>query len=111
MSRKKYTSKKEKPIADAMKFKVGDRVKVKSYQDICKIGGEYNSDTKGIPSIHPNNYFFTDEMKRFCEKEYKIRYVFPKTKIYTLSPIGDDYGFAEEWLEKVNNPMTKVNGL
>ena len=84
-----------------MKFKVGGRVKVKSYQDICKIGGEYNSYTKGIPSIHPNNYFFTDEMKRFCEKEYKIRYVFPKTKTYNLSPIGDDYGFAEEWLEKI----------
>lgn len=40
-------------------------------------------------------------MKRFCEKEYKIKYGFPKTKTYNLSPIGDDYGFVEEWLEKV----------
>ena len=49
-----------------MKFKVGDRVRVKSYQDICKICGEYDSSVGGIPSIYPyNRYYFTDEMKRF----------------------------------------------
>lgn len=85
-----------------MNFKVGDRVKVKSYSDICEIGGEYDSSIGGIPSIYPHNrYYFTDEMKRFCEKEYRVKYSFPKTKIYNLSPIGDDYGFAEEWLEEV----------
>lgn len=85
-----------------MKFKVGDKVRVKSYPDICKIGGEYDSSIGGIPSIYPyNRYYFTDEMKKFCGKEYKVRYSFPKTKTYNLSPIGDDYGFAEEWLEEV----------
>ena len=46
-----------------MQFKVGDIVKVKSYQDICRIGGEYDSSIGGIPSIHPyNRYYFTDEV-------------------------------------------------
>lgn len=85
-----------------MKFKVGDKVRVKSYQDICKVGGEYDSSIGGIPSTYLyNRYYFTDEMKRFCGWECKIRYVFSETKIYILSPLGDDYGFAEEWLEEI----------
>lgn len=86
-----------------MEFKVGDIVKVKSYQDICKISGEYDSSIGGIPPIYSyDRYCFTDEIKKFCEKECKIKYAFPETKTYNLSPIGDAYGFAEEWLEKIN---------
>lgn len=64
-----------------MKFKVGDRVKVKSYPDICKIGGECDSSIGGIPSIYPyNRYYFTDEMKNFVRKSIKLDIFFLKQK-------------------------------
>lgn len=85
-----------------MKFKVGDLVRVKPYDEIVKTG-EYYPDM-GIQSTTNKDYFFTDDMKKMCCKEYVIALEYPQTKTYILSYNNGwhkNYGFVKEWLEKI----------
>lgn len=84
-------------------MKQGDLVRVKSYSEIVKTG-DYIVSMGGIQSTTNRDYFFVDEMKDMCGKEYTIAIVYPKTKSYILCENGSmhkEYGFVKEWLEKV----------
>lgn len=73
-----------------MKFKVGDKVKVREWDDMKK---EFGVDSLG--NIDISNCCFIYAMKKFCGKTYIISQI--RSKGYYLSDCGD-YIFADETL-------------
>lgn len=74
-----------------MKYKVGDIVRVRDWDDMVK---EFGTDDYGIKTIVP----FVEKMRRFCGKEYMIKKV--ECNCYKLDGT-DDWCFAEDTLEDV----------
>ena len=81
-----------------MKFKVGDKVRIRSWEDMEK---EYGIDKYSFLKVKP---CFTDEMKKFCDKIVTISYA-DSDETYNIAE--DDVGF---WFSgKVMIPVTLEN--
>lgn len=83
-----------------MKYKAGDIVRVRDWDDMEK---QYGLDDGGNIHIYP---YFTKDMKQYCGKDYKVSTVFKES-----------YNFegAEDWVftdEMLTNPSfnLKING-
>lgn len=84
-------------------MKQGDLVRVKPYSEIVKTG-DYYSTIGGVQSTTNEHYYFLDEMKKMCGKEYVIADKSIEKKTYTLCDNNGrhkEYRFVKEWLEKV----------
>ena len=74
-----------------MKYKVGDKVRVRDWDDMVK---EFGTDDYGIKT----KVAFVEKMRKFCGKEYMIKKV--ECNCYELDGT-DDWDFAEDTLEDV----------
>lgn len=82
-----------------MKYKVGDKVRVRTWKDMAK---EYGIDefTGSIRVPHS----FTHTMKKYCGKIMTIKNVF--YDFYLLEEADEPWCFSEEMLESVSTPTT-----
>lgn len=101
-----------------MKFKVGDKVRIKSLKEIAAIStrdcdGDYLTkytyyDPEFCRDITDNIYFIT-EMFEFCGEECIIEDYDENKGHYYLGGVSaiSNYQFIESWLEKVENAEEK----
>ena len=76
-----------------MKYKVGDKVKVREWDDMAKEFSVYgNGDIRGI-----GVYFFAKSMKKLCGKTVTIKKVHAYG--YEINEINDAYSFTDEMFE------------
>lgn len=76
-----------------MKYKVGDKVRVREWQDMAK---EYSVDGNGN-IIGIGIYFFAKSMKKLCGKTVTIKKV--HSYGYEINEINDAYSFTDEMFE------------
>lgn len=87
-----------------MKFKVGDKVRVRSWESMKK---EFGNDKYGGVNCY---YNFTPKMKKFCETVHTIKSVNNEFKYYYLED-GAYYRFSGDMLEPVKEPTKEpTNG-
>jgi hypothetical protein len=77
-----------------MKYKVGDKVKVRSWEDMEK---EYGVDSGGF--ILAGTVYFSSDMRKFCGKRVTIRIVIPEESAYFVKGDMEDYWFTDAMLE------------
>lgn len=99
-----------------MKFKVGDRVRVKPISELKKLfkknavpdsmGWYY---TYKLSDGSNRRIYFTLNMKDACEEAAKIIYVDKERYIlefeHKVFPESQNYEFVEDWLEPFDNPI------
>lgn len=74
-----------------MKYKVGDIIRVRDWDDMER---QYGTDSDGDIRL-PDGWWFKNSMKPFCGKDYKISKVFVTS--YLLEDT-DDYHFTDDML-------------
>ena len=85
-----------------MKYKVGDKVKVKSWEELSKIGVH---DLDGDIKHRDGDLLFITSMKHLCGNEYIIKNV--NYNSYDLE--GVDFTFEDWMLEGIVKESTKPN--
>ena len=87
------------------KFKVGDKVKVRKWEDMVKEFGLRSPNTINVP------YGFTDTMRRFCGNVYTIKdYIDMGYGGYCLQDVGG-FNFTDEMLEKAEETFDRDTAL
>lgn len=89
-----------------MKFKVGDKVRIRSWEDMEK---EFGVDSDGDIKCH---YFFTQDMKDLCGKIFTIS----RIGLYTVSfKENQTYSFSTDMIEPVtlenSQPLYEIHIL
>lgn len=88
------------------KYKVGDKVRVKSLEWY-----NFNKDEKGNVLPHYDKHlFFPEEMSEDCGKEFEIRYVY-SNEIYLLKGnewMWEDWMFEEESKTKEQQVLEQI---
>lgn len=77
-----------------MKYKVGDKVRVRAWEDM---ENEFGLDNDGDINCPPR--YFTTEMSELCGKTMRVSDVLPYSDAYFLE--GDSHFFTDEMLEDV----------
>ena len=77
-----------------MKYKVGDKVKVREWDDMAK---EFGVDSDG-DIIGTGLYLFAKSMKKFCGKTVTIKKIHASS--YEINEINGAYAFIDEMLEQ-----------
>lgn len=79
-----------------MKYKVGDKVRVRQWDDMAKEFGVNNG------NIHINGCLFVKEMKKYCGRTYEV---YGKSLYYILATENEvlDWCFTDSMLEDVNS--------
>jgi hypothetical protein len=87
-------------------FKIGDKVKIKSFESICQTlesGGAYLKQN-GIEEMVDLNINFNNSMTRYCGQTYKIIEADHEgtDDISYLLDCADGWSWNPQWLDKVN---------
>lgn len=78
-----------------MKYKAGDKVRVRSWEEMEReFGGESNAGVIEIPGA-PN---FVDSMRKFCGKEFTVKVVDEAFGEYLLDGVVPEWEFCDEML-------------
>lgn len=96
-----------------MRFNVGDKVRIKSKEDLIKLFVEkgYRYETETGYYRHSNvRYIFNSVMFKFCGEEYVIHKIEDSTNFARLAGDGiiENYVFHEDWLEEPLPKYTKI---
>ena len=82
-----------------MKYEIGEKVRVKSFEEIKKT-------LDGSDCLKGKIIFFNDRMKIHCDNVYKIKSYSPTGPYYQLENCEDEPGmfwdWSEEWIESVS---------
>ena len=78
-----------------MKYGIGQRVKIKNYDELEK---EFGAEPNG--SIIIGNYYFDPQMKDYCGKVYRVRNTYVDCTYELDLPDNAEWFFTEEMLEK-----------
>lgn len=82
-----------------MKYGIGQKVKVKSFNELAENYPIYNG------GIEIDGYLFERQMKVYCCEEYKIKNIFDG--LYELDTAdGELWLFHENVLEPINKPIS-----
>ena len=82
-----------------MKFKVGDKVRVKRIQELSALFGYPHQGACGMTIVMPDGFNFTSAMEPCCGKVMTIRRVFNFG--YYLDGIDGNYIFTDAMLDRV----------
>ena len=91
-----------------MKFKVGDKVRVKSLEEIAKIS---NPDSKSYKTYYEHDgeikhcYFNTPYMKDFCGKVFTIKGILSDGRYSFLEKEANTFVFIDAWLKESIKPI------
>lgn len=82
-----------------MRFKVGDKVKIKSFEEIKETGILNDDDEIEVELANGKPLSFTPTMQNFCGLEAVISNVYCKEEVYSIIINNDKKYYIEAWLE------------
>jgi len=100
-----------------MKFNIGDRVRVKSKEDLIKLfeekGYRYETATGYYRHSNVKYIFNSTAMYRYCGEEYEVYRTedatnFAELRLGRVSDNIEDFVFHEDWLEEPTPKYTKI---
>ena len=95
-----------------MKFKIGDKVRVKSFKEIMK--NAHSERTNGVYEFvygsDDNLILFCSPMENFCEKVYVISDAC-NDDTYLLEEDDDEFWWLESWLDPVTIEVINFDNI
>lgn len=84
-----------------MKYRVGDKVRVKEWEELKRVAKKFDKGIWLIPDEEGKRYWaFTEFMQRFCGKVVEIaEVVFANGFLYKIKEDGEGFIWIEEFFE------------
>ena len=83
-----------------MRFKIGDKVRIKTMQELAAKYGKPHQGICGATVVMPGAFTFTSAMEPYGGTIFTVSSIFGKNGYY-LSGVKEGYVFTDEMLDKV----------
>lgn len=94
-----------------MKFKIGDRVRVKSKVDINATLDDSNHARYPMSDGSYHMILFADDMYNYCGKVYTVLKICENETYKFVDRSGGDWNFIDDWLEEYEEPPCYVSSF